>query len=125
MKKKSKRSLIKQMDKIWSQIIRNRERCARCSRPDTLQAAHIFSRRNMSVRWDLDNGMPLCYACHMFWAHKEPVYFSDFAKDYLGDLKFQNLKTRAGQVKKWSVIELEDMIETYKQALKDLKGGER
>jgi hypothetical protein len=59
----------------------------------------------------------------MFWAHKEPVYFVEFAKEYLGNLKFQNLRIRANQVKKWSIAELEDMIETYTKAVGDLTKG--
>ena len=111
-KKPSKRTIIKKLDKEWSRVIRLRERCARCSTSENLQAAHIFSRRSLSVRWDLDNGIPLCYACHMFWAHKEPIYFTDLAKEYLGEVKFLALRLRATAIKKWSVEEMQELLDT-------------
>lgn len=114
MKKVSKRCLIKKLDKEWSRIIRLRERCARCSKPE-VQAAHIFSRRNYSTRWNLDNGIPLCYACHIFWAHKEPVLFTDLAKEYLGEIRFTALKQQATSIKKWTIEEMTELLQSLTQ----------
>ena len=113
-KKRSKSTLRRLLDTEWSRVIRLRERCARCSTDKNLQAAHIFSRRNLATRWDLDNGLPLCYACHFYWAHKEPVYFMDLVKEYLGEVKLMFLRQKASSVKKWTVEEMEDCLKALK-----------
>ncbi len=121
MRKITKRGLIKKLDKAFSEKVRAIGVCARCRKGAeqiTLQCAHLIGRRNMAVRWDLDNGIPLCYACHMFWAHKEPIWFNDFAKQYLGEYKFNKLKQKAQMIKKWTIQDLQDLLQT-------LTGGER
>jgi hypothetical protein len=30
------------------------------------------------MRYRVDNVIALCHACHMFWAHKDPVGFTDW-----------------------------------------------
>jgi len=71
-----KRSEIKKLDKAWSEAIRWRDTyCQKCGSEERLSAAHLFSRTNRSVRWDLDNGICLCYRCHIHWSHKEPIEF--------------------------------------------------
>ena len=113
MKKKSRRSIEKKLDTEFSRVIRLRDKCARCGKGAdtiTLQCAHIISRVNRAVRWDLENGVPLCYACHIFWAHRNPVDFVDFIKDYLGELRFEALKARARVVKKWTIEEMEEYL---------------
>ena len=90
-----RKAMIKTLDKLVSQIVRKRGRCEMCSRTDTLQAAHIFSRRNFNVRFDLENLLCLCYRCHFHIAHKEPVRFVSFVKEKLGEVKFKQLQIRA------------------------------
>ena len=117
-KKETIRSLTKKIDTEFSRIVRARGVCARCGKGAEkvqLQCAHIFSRRNMAVRWDFENALSLCYSCHIFWAHKEPILFNDFVREYLGDLKFTSLKQRAKSVKKWTLDELKIF---YSQLLK-------
>jgi len=113
--KVSKKSLKNKLDKVCSLIIRSRGVCAKCKteNPDKLQTAHIFSRSNLSVRWDWDNLLCLCGGCHLFWAHKNPVEFTEFVKSYLGEEKYQNLREKAVIIKKWTIPELQELLETY------------
>jgi len=120
-RKPTVRSLKRRLDKLYSEIIRKRGICARCRKGAervTLQTAHIISRRNLAVRWDLNNGIPLCYSCHFFWAHKEPIWFNDFAKEYLGEYKFEQLKMRAKKIKKWTIQDLQTLL-TQLEKLKE------
>ena len=112
--KRSKRTLTRLLDKEVSRVVRLRGSCARCNKCTMLQCAHIFSRRNMAVRFDLLNCIPLCYPCHMYWAHKEPIRFNDFVKEWLGEHKFNELKARANSVKKWTLDEMDDLLKTLK-----------
>lgn len=74
------RSLPKKADFLWSKVIRQAWACAVCWKRENLNAHHIFTRHNKSVRWDLDNGICLCSGCHVFSdkfsAHLTPVEFT-------------------------------------------------
>jgi len=118
MRKTTKRSLTKKLDKEVSRIVRLRGVCARCGKGAekvTLHCAHIFSRRNMSVRFDLDNCLPLCYACHFWWAHPNPILFTEFVKTYLGKFKYLALKRKATQIRKWNLEEMQELLEDLKE----------
>ncbi len=85
----------KDLDKLFSLVIRERDdyTCQKCGTQNKhVQCAHIFSRSNLSVRWELDNGITLCYYCHLNWAHRNPVEFTEWAEDYLGLDKWDTLK---------------------------------
>jgi 5-methylcytosine-specific restriction endonuclease McrA len=93
-------------DLAWSKAVRERDgyRCQLCGRwygPGSgravqgLHAAHIFSRNNLAVRHDLDNGVTLCYAHHR-WAHENPVAFAEWVKRRLGEARYEALRRRAG-----------------------------
>ena len=86
---------IKELDKLASQIVRNKKKCERCHRTDkNLFCAHIHPRTKFNTRWDLENLLSLCWHCHD-WAHKHPIDFNDFCEDKLGKKKFDDLKIRA------------------------------
>jgi len=90
----------KELDRLWSEIIRKRGKCERCGRTDRLQAAHIISRSHRNTRWDLMNGLCLCGGCHIFFAHKEPLEFAEFVKKKLGKKEYDNLRARGQMVVK-------------------------
>lgn len=92
---KSKKTLKREADTLWSEIIRDAGECVRCQRKDIkLEAAHIYSRRNLSTRYDLNNGLCLCTGCH-FWAHQNPIDFAEWVDKYLGEGSLQELKDKA------------------------------
>ena len=113
MKPPTKTSLKRKLDREVSRIVRSRGACAKCrnDKYEKLQAAHIFSRSQMSVRFDLLNLVCLCAGCH-FWAHKNPILFTEFIQQYLGETKYQELKTRARSIKKWTLDEMSDLLKT-------------
>jgi hypothetical protein len=85
----------KQLDTLWSRAIRDRDGyCQKCGALGVGQAAHIFSRRNLTTRWDKENGVTLCYACHIHWAHRRPVEFALWVMEKLGREKFKALEKR-------------------------------
>lgn len=78
------KALKNKCDKLWSEAIRTRDgECVLCGRKDTLQAHHwIHSKAQGNMhRWDIKNGVTLCYACHI---HKVHTYAS---ADILEQLK--------------------------------------
>ncbi len=106
--------LIIELDTVFSEIIRRRGKCKRCGQRDSLVPAHIFSRHNLSVRWDFDNVFCFCNECHA-WAHQNPKLFEGFAKSKLEDVGYGILEKKALQVKKWSLTELEILLKRLKE----------
>jgi len=105
--------LIIELDTVFSEIIRRRGECKRCRQRDNLVTAHIFSRHNLSVRWDTINAFCFCTGCHA-WAHQNPKLFEGFAKSKLGEVEYGVLEKEAMRVKKWSVTELETLLSILK-----------
>ena len=103
----TKTALKKKLDKICSKIVRARGKCEHCGSRKNLQTAHIFSRSHLNTRWDLDNLLCLCLKCHLYWAHKNPIEFAEWVKEYLGEEKYEVL--------------LEAHNQTYKPTIEDLQ----
>lgn|SRR5512135_709457 len=94
---KGRRALIKQADKAWGKVIRSVGACQKCGKRETLQAAHIISRKHFALRWDLLNGLCLCYGCHFHFAHKEPLLFTEWIKEYYPN-RYKYLMIHKGDV---------------------------
>ena len=72
VKTKSIRQLVKEADKLASEVVRKRDgRCLLCGNTETLQAHHFIITKGASTkhRWDLRNLITLCYACHLYKIH--------------------------------------------------------
>jgi len=82
----------KQLDVLWSKAIRQRDLlCRKCKKAQSSQAAHIFTRNNLSTRWDLENGWGSCYYCHIIWSHREPIEFAEWIKQDIGVRRYNAL----------------------------------
>lgn len=85
-------NLIKIADKLWSEVIRGRDPiCGWCRRRPTKQAHHIFGRRSRSTRWALDNGIGICFGCHLH-GHENPLDFHEHIRGRLGAEKYDRLR---------------------------------
>ena len=110
---KSKRQkLEKQLDNAWSEYVRSRDKsCRKCFGGGSIAAHHAFGRRHLVTRWDIFNGVGLCYPCHINWAHRDPGGFSVWFRDYVGKEEFERLAITHRQVVKFTVADLELMLE--------------
>lgn len=89
-------------DKLWSKIIRDYGKCEKCESTHYLQAAHIYSRRFVATRHDLNNGLCLCAKCHR-WGHDKPLDFGKWVEEYLGGDIVNCLRTKAQAIeRKWN-----------------------
>lgn len=51
-----------------------------------LQAAHVYSKgRWPNLRHELDNIVTMCWRHHFFWAHKDPITFTDWFRETYPD----------------------------------------
>ncbi len=96
---KSKIAQLKRsLDKSWSLAVRTRDRftCQKCGKQHKqTHAAHIFSRNNLATRFNVENGVTLCYYCHIIWSHREPLEFAKWIEEKLGEKKFKALEAKS------------------------------
>lgn len=110
--KTSKKAIISKLDIAWSKAVKEKTPyCIICGRTSYLNAHHIFSRRYMSTRWDLVNGVTLCRGCHLFYAHQKYEEFRDKIIEIIGTEEFLRLKTASNEIKKWDLDELQQLLE--------------
>lgn len=113
MKKKTRSCLNNLLDHEFSEFIRRRGKCQRCSKTNNLQCAHIYSRRYKSIRWNPLNALCLCASCH-FWAHNNPLEFGEFVHDTIG-LEYEDLKNSRNNLGKYLISELEEKLAELKR----------
>jgi 5-methylcytosine-specific restriction endonuclease McrA len=86
-------------DKLWGSLVKERDQftCQRCfivfpeGRRQGLHAHHIFGRSRRKTRWMIQNGVSLCFGCHM-WAHSNPLEFHERMRDRLGSPEYDELR---------------------------------
>ena len=64
---------IKECDKAYAELIRSKGKCEWCGGNSLLQCSHVIPRTNKALRWDIFNGLCLCYFCHLHVWHKDPL----------------------------------------------------
>lgn len=119
LRKNGQRPIAKikrELDVDWSRAVRSRFKvCAKCRKAPASQAAHIFSRRHLSTRWDPRNGTGLCFYCHIIWGHREPVEFTLWVKQEIGENLFEVLRKKAQEI--YSETSLKKDFEKIKKEL--------
>jgi len=139
-----KKQLIKENDWMWSLMVRMRDNftCKMCGKTTKhAQASHIVGRSNWAVRWDINNGVTLCFYCHHYRIHGGEYTDEDrieFHKKAIGEANYKLLlhnakipvKKNLAYVKMWNAklreqfkaltgMEFEEYIEEQKKKKKD------
>lgn len=133
IKKKTKserQKLVDRLDALFSLVVRTRDQY-RCQKEGCtghgkhMQCAHIFTRGKLSVRWELDNAVTMCYYHHILWSHRKGVEFTLWCQEYLGKKKFNELQRKANDAKPFTIemmkakeIELKEKLKYYQEKLK-------
>jgi len=112
----SRKHLEKELDKACSLLCKKGRVCIRCGAKENIEDAHIISRQNHAVRWDIENRLPLCNDCHC-WAHANPIFFEEFVKNTLGELKYEALKQRSLAIRMWKREEMHSYLVVLKRQL--------
>lgn len=88
---------IEKLDTMWSLAVRlrdnytDRKTGVRDMRKGHMEAMHIFSRANYSTRWLIENGLTGSYYTHIMWAHRNPVEFTLWAQEEVGEQMWKRL----------------------------------
>lgn len=124
-KKPSRKTIVNNLDKVFSEYIRRRyakndiAECITCGKKDhwkKQQAGHFMSRKHYATRWDEDNVEVQCMACNVYRYGEQYL----FAK-HLGQDKADELLAKSRTMVKLKDWELQDMIEIYKKKLLELE----
>jgi hypothetical protein len=70
-KRAKRKASMRTCDKLFSQLIRTRDdwTCRACGSAQSIQCAHLVSRRYHGTRWEPDNAVALCARDHMRWTY--------------------------------------------------------
>ena len=118
--------LRKECDKLWSEAVRARDgnKCVLCGSASHCQAHHWCHTKAQgnATRWDISNGITLCYTCHLYKVHSGAAYYMDMAKNtairIIGQKAYEDLVTP----KEPRVFNESEMID-IKNHLTDLKNS--
>ena len=114
IKKPNKKLLEKKLDTEWSAYVRNRDKtCRKCGGNGSISAHHAFGRRHMGTRWDVLNGVGLCYPCHIHWAHRDPSGFSVWFERHIGEADFNDLARKHTEIVKYDADCLQTMLDWF------------
>ena len=123
MKKANKKSLMKELDKLWSLAVKKADKglCQWCKDRSKItkgvNAHHIIPRsRGKSTRWELGNGIYLCFYCHHRRILDEPIEYAGFIISWMGgQTLYDDLKAKSKIIKKWTLDELLEKKEELKK----------
>jgi len=121
-RKKTERKILDEAClKLWSQIVRTKDkRCRNCGSDYNLQAHHIISRQYKLSRYNSDIGLTLCRGCH-FVEKTDPERFRDMVIGIIGEENYLSLKNCYMVQYKWSVPELKEIRDDLKAELKRIQ----
>ena len=109
--KDERSKIIRSLDRITPKIVKLRDayQCQKCGGYAKAQGchwAHVYGRSRFSMRWQLLNGLCLCFGCHQ-WGHSNPLALEELHKCPVRAIKTEILKITLGQHKE-KLKQLED-----------------
>jgi hypothetical protein len=122
-KKLTRSKLVKKLDTVFSQYIRQKNAvdeistCFTCGKKDhwkKLQNGHFQSRKHYSTRWDEINCQVQCAGCNVF-KYGEQYVFGKKLDQKFGQGTSERLHLKSKQIIKLADFELEDLIIKYKK----------
>jgi hypothetical protein len=122
-KKLTRSKLVKKLDTVFSQYIRQKNAvdeistCFTCGKKDhwkKLQNGHFQSRKHYSTRWDEINCQVQCAGCNVF-KYGEQYVFGKKLDQKFGQGTSERLHLKSKQIIKLADFELEDLIIRYKK----------
>jgi|TARA_R100001163_G_C5067118_1_gene206033 hypothetical protein len=127
-KKRSRKSLVKKLDKVFSEYIRRRHsvadlsECVTCGKIEKwqkLQCGHFMSRKNYSTRWDEKNCQVQCAGCNVF-RYGEQYKFGLWLDAEFGEGSAEELLRKSKEIIHLDNFDLMVLIENYEKKIIDL-----
>ena len=92
------KKLIEVADRLWATIVKvkDKQACIYCGKKENLNSHHaIHKSKSKNLRWNIDNGITLCYACHIHGIHNGDIRIAKKIIDYVGSEKYNELEILA------------------------------
>lgn len=127
MRKKSDKEKIR--DKIHAVMrdirLETEKCCVICgaSPPAILQLGHLITRKRASVRFDLSNTHIQCKDCN-FKHNKNPEIYTRWWIEKYNLEEYNDLVSRSRMTKKYTTVELQEMLAEFKAILKNMRNDE-
>lgn len=102
-------------------------KCFTCGRYFTyadIDCGHYISRTHKSIRWLDENTEPQCRSCNRFHEGVKDIFALNLVRKY-GASILQELDNKKNQIKKYTVPELDGMLEEYREKIEQLKLANR
>ena len=131
----TRKKLIARLDKVFSQWVRSKDadhrwyvQCFTCGvwkHWKTVDARHFQSRAKFATRWmcDPEEGMvnvaPPCKSCNGFRSGEQFKFARRLDAEY-GEGTAESIEQASNQTRKYSVEELEALIDVYNRRLRKL-----
>jgi hypothetical protein len=131
----TRKKLIARLDKVFSQWVRMRTAdhrgfvecytCGKVAHWKTVDAGHFQSRAKFSTRWmcDPEEGMvnvaPQCKSCNGFRSGEQFKFARRLDAEF-GEGTAETIEQASNQTRKYSVEELEALIDVYNRRLRKL-----
>lgn len=125
-KKSNRQKLVKELDVLWSLLVRKiNPRCIMCGTDRNLHAHHCIVRKAQSngVRWLLKNGVSLCAGEHLYKLHgqqSDKAWLDRYVRtlDRLIPIEEQEEIIEIGhKTTKFSINELQRLRDSFKRRL--------
>ncbi len=92
----TKRLTTAYVDKKFSRWIRDRDPiCVRCYKAPSQDCSHYWARGRSGTRFDDENCVGLCRACHGLWEMRKNHEYMDHMVTRLGRKRYEELERRA------------------------------
>tara|TARA_R110002096_G_scaffold306639_1_gene501266 strand:- start:51 stop:446 length:396 start_codon:yes stop_codon:yes gene_type:complete len=126
-KKVTRSKLVKKLDSIFSQYIRQRDSedglctCVTCGvqKPiKQMQNGHFITRGKYATRWDEENCGSQCVGCNMF-KQGEQFKFSRYIDEKHYEGKAEEILLKSNQTVKFTDNDITEMINHYKNKLNE------
>lgn len=122
-KKPTRTSIVKKLDAVFSTYIRRRyavneiAECYTCGKKEHWKkqhAGHFASRRHYSTRWNEYNVQVQCPSCNIWQQGMQFQFGKNLCLQY-GDNFADDLMIESKQIRKFTDVELQELIEHYTQ----------
>ena len=124
-----RKKLVKELDRVFSLYIRKRDnyKCVVCGlqKPQVvIQCGHLFSRKSMSTRWDELNAYAQCSGCNLIHNYD----FERYRRVWIAKndhKRYDKLYAKWSKPTKFTLSELEMLINFFKKKLKIIDGQDK
>ncbi len=123
MRKQTRKSLVRTLDKAFSDYIRERDRqCVCCGEinQELLQCGHLFTRAAYSTRWDPTNAFCQCSSCNLRTEY-DPGDLTEYFLKLHGVEAYHKLHAKHRQPVKYRDADLQALIADYRNRLAEMR----